>query len=159
MNNDSVYRSLIKYKIYSQSILMLPVSFIALNFIAYKFHFCTNTVGHNFWQPFVFLTYKVCGNIGTECCGKKIFICDISFPKTNFEMRNARVQTSVDWSLILAWFQRFRNIGKFIMKNWTWISSSLIFFRDSLKKKLNSQISSFHYWLQFKQFSQQSYPS
>lgn len=158
MNNDSVYRSLIKYKIYSQSILMLPVSFIALNFIAYKFHFCTNTVGHNFWQPFVFLTYKVCGNIGTECCGKKIFICDISFPKTNFEIRNARSKfcgLKFDFGMVSK-ISQYRKVYNEKLNLNIFLSD---FFQRFPKKKLNSQISSFHYWLQFKQFSQQSYPS
>lgn len=115
---------------------------IALNFIFVLVH----EVGRNFWQPFVFLTYKVCGNIGTECRGKKIFSCTRYFiPKNKFW--NAKRTVSKFCGLkFVAWFQRFRMHGKFIMKIWTWISSSLIFFRDSLKKKkLNSQISSFHY--------------
>lgn len=54
---------------------------IALNFIFVPVH----EVGRNFWQPFVFLTYKICGNIGTECRGKKIFSCTRYFiPKNKF---------------------------------------------------------------------------
>lgn len=119
MNNDSVYRWLTSIKCtfsqlfdtfssydYSQSILTLVTSFIALNFIAYKFHFCVQYTelavisgNHSY-----FLRIKCVGIWNVE--GRKFSAaCDIAFPK----IRNLKCETRgfevyfrayicVDWS-------------------------------------------------------------
>lgn len=144
MNNDSVYRWLTSIKCtfsqlfdtfssydYSQSILTLVTSFIALNFIAYKFHFCVQYTelavisgNHSY-----FLRIKCVGIWNVE--GRKFSAaCDIAFPKIRnlkcetrgFEVYFVRISV---WIEVLVWFRRYRMHEKFIMKNL--IFSSLIF--------------------------------
>lgn len=167
MNNDSVYRWLTSIKCtfhncsiplhrdYSHLfILMLVASFIALNFIAYKFHFC------NFWQPFVFLTYKVCGNM--ECWEKKIFSCTRYCISKNkkFEMWNARFRSlfrayiCVDWSFGMV--SKISDAWKVHNEKFDIFFSD--FFTDSSVKKI--KILKFHRFIPHYDdwFCQQFYP-